>query len=88
MITANILYILVDLCAADYICKPFVTEEILARVEKEIKNIMLQNMLKEKMSKLAEVLSLDNLTKASNKMHMTSVIKTRLRRLQEDKMSL
>ncbi|EDZ62594.1 two-component response regulator, GGDEF family [Sulfurimonas gotlandica GD1] len=72
-----------NLGASDYISKPFVAEEMLARVEKEIKNIMLQTLLKEKMSKLAELLSVDALTKASNKMHMTSIIKTNLKKIRD-----
>ncbi|PHQ65873.1 MAG: diguanylate cyclase response regulator [Sulfurimonas sp.] len=72
-----------DLGASDYISKPFIVEEMLARIEKEIKNIMLQTLLKEKMSKLAELLSLDDLTKTSNKIHMTSVIKTNLQKIRD-----
>lgn len=71
-----------DLGAADYISKPFVAEEILARIEKEIKNIIFQTLLKEKMSKLAELLSIDPLTKTSNKMHMTSIINANLQKIQ------
>ncbi|WP_415398455.1 response regulator [Sulfurimonas sp. CS5] len=70
-----------DLGAADYISKPFVAEEILARIEKEIKNIIFQTLLKEKMSKLAELLSIDPLTKTSNKMHMTSIINSNLQKI-------
>lgn len=69
---------LFELQAADYISKPFVPEELLARVEKEIRTLNLQNMLKEKMAKLAELLSMDPLTKTSNKLHMTSLINTHL----------
>lgn len=69
---------LFELGASDYISKPLVDEELIARVEKEIKNIMMSDILKEKIAKLAEVLSTDSLTKTSNKMHMTSIIKTKL----------
>lgn len=72
-----------DLGASDYITKPFIVEEITARIEKEIRNIMLQNLLKEKMSKLAELLSIDSLTKTSNKMHMTSIIKRNLQKVRD-----
>ncbi|WP_294963557.1 response regulator [Sulfurimonas sp.] len=71
-----------NLGASDYITKPFVVEEMLSRIEKEIKNIMLQTLLKEKMSKLAELLYVDPLTKASNKMHMTFLIKSKLQKIQ------
>jgi len=64
--------------ASDYIAKPFVKEELFARIDKEIKTIMLQTMLKQKMSKLAELLSIDSLTKTSNKIHMTARIKQKL----------
>jgi diguanylate cyclase (GGDEF)-like protein len=65
--------------ASDYISKPFIKEELLARVSKEIRNITLQNKLKEKMSKLAELLSTDSITKTSNKFHMTSIINSKLK---------
>lgn len=74
-----------DLGASDYISKPFVEEEILARIKKEIKNIMLQDMLKEKMSKLAELLSIDKLTRVSNQIHMTSLINTSLEKIKVEK---
>jgi diguanylate cyclase (GGDEF)-like protein len=75
-----------NLGASDYISKPFVVEEMLARIEKEIRNIMLQTLLKEKMSKLAELLSVDDLTKASNKMHITSIIKRNLKKIKDGQM--
>ena len=78
---AEVITKLFELGASDYISKPFVPEELLARVEKEIKSIMLQNMLKEKISKLAELISTDELTRTSNKMHMTSIIKSKLQKL-------
>ena len=71
---------LFKLGAADYLSKPFIPEELLARVEKEVKNITLQNKLKEKMSKLAEVLSIDPITKTSNRMHMNSMINAKINR--------
>lgn len=76
---------LFELGACDYIIKPFIAQELLARVKKELKNITLQNMLTEKISKLAEILSTDSLTKTSNKMHMTSIIKTKLQNLNVQK---
>jgi diguanylate cyclase (GGDEF)-like protein len=68
--------------ASDYISKPFISEELLARVSKEIRNINLQNRLKEKMSKLAELVSTDSVTKTSNKFHMTSIINSKLKILE------
>ena len=73
--------------ASDYIAKPFVKEELFARIDKEIQTIMLQTMLKQKMSKLAELLSIDTLTKTSNKMHMTALIKRKLQILKENSKS-
>lgn len=73
-----------QLAASDYIAKPFVKEELFARIEKEMKTIILQNMLKEKMSKLAELLSIDSLTKTSNKMHMSALIKRKLKIIKEN----
>ncbi|QOY55143.1 response regulator [Candidatus Sulfurimonas marisnigri] len=75
---------LFEIGASDYISKPFIPEELLARIEKEIKNINLQNILKDKMSKLAEALSTDPLTKTYNKMHMTSIINSSLKKLEID----
>lgn len=75
---------LFKLGASDYISKPFVPQELLARVEKEILNINLQEMLKDKMSKLAYALSLDPLTRLHNKTHITSVINSRLKKLEKE----
>ncbi len=72
---------LFKLGASDYITKPFIPVELFARIEKEINTIALQNKLQEKMSKLAEILSTDPLTKSSNKMHMTSLISAKLQKL-------
>jgi diguanylate cyclase (GGDEF)-like protein len=70
--------------ASDYISKPFIREELLARVAKEINSITLQNKLKEKMSKLAELLSIDSVTGASNRMHMTSLINSKMKILSKE----
>ena len=70
--------------ASDYILKPFIPEELLARVEKEISNVTLQNKLKEKMSKLAELVTIDPITRTSNRMHMTSIINAKLKILSND----
>ncbi|WP_373003162.1 response regulator [Sulfurimonas sp.] len=75
---------LFELGASDYISKPLVPKELLARVEKEIKNIMMQNILKEKIAKLAEVISTDPLTHTSNKLHMSSIINTKLEKLKQE----
>ncbi|MCX6052860.1 MAG: response regulator [Campylobacterales bacterium] len=75
---------LFELGASDYISKPFVAEELLARVLKEIKNINLQNLLKEKMSKLAKAVSQDTLTKTFNRTYMTSVINKRMHLLEKE----
>jgi diguanylate cyclase (GGDEF)-like protein len=75
---------LFELGASDYISKPFVEEELLARVEKEIKTINLQNQLKEKMSKLAEVISHDAITKTFNRIYMTSMINKKLYALEKE----
>ncbi|MFA6190957.1 MAG: response regulator [Sulfurimonas sp.] len=72
---------LFNLGASDYITKPFIPVELFARIEKEINNIALQNKLQEKMSRLAEILAIDPLTKTSNKMHMTSIINAKLQKL-------
>lgn len=82
---AEVIKKLFELGASDYISKPFVPEELLARIEKEIKAINLQKLLKEKMSKLAEALSTDPLTRLHNKMHMISVINSKLKRLKAEK---
>ncbi len=74
---------LFELGASDYISKPFVKEELLARVEKEIHNIILRNALKEKMTKLGEVISKDTLTRTSNRIHMTSIINRRMDKLEK-----
>lgn len=70
-----------ELGASDYITKPFIAEELLARVNKEIKQIALQTILKEKISKLANILTHDPLTRISNKMHMLSIINSKLKEL-------
>lgn len=75
---------LFDLGASDYISKPFIPEELLARVEKEIRNITLQTELKKKMSKLAELVSTDSITRTSNRTHMTSILNAKLKVLSND----
>ncbi len=69
---------LFQLGASDYIAKPFIAEELLERIAKEIKNINLQNQLKDKMSKLADVISRDTLTRSYNRIYITSVINRRM----------
>lgn len=75
---------LFELGASDYISKPFIAQELLARIEKEINTINLQNLLKEKMSKLADVISHDSLTQTYNRIHMTSLINKKMEILKKE----
>lgn len=56
--------------ASDYISKPFIPAEMLARVEKEILTITMQNSLRKKISKLAELITVDTATNTSNRYHI------------------
>jgi len=75
---------LFELGASDYITKPCVDEELLARIEKEINTITLQRSLKDKMSRLADAISHDSLTKVYNRIYLTSLINRSMEKLSKD----
>jgi len=73
-----------DLGAADYITKPFVDEELIARIEKELNTLRLQQSLKEKMSRVADAMSHDSLTRVYNRLYLTSLLNRQMKKLDED----
>jgi len=71
-----------NLGAHDYIAKPFVDEELIARIELELSNLSLQYNLKDKMTRLADAISHDSLTKVYNHLYITALINRQMKKLE------
>lgn len=67
--------------ASDYLSKPFIDEELLVRIEKEINTIILKQVAEDRMIRLAKAISTDILTKVYNRIHMTSSIDRNMKQI-------
>lgn len=74
--------------ATDYVTKPFVAGELVARVKGQLKLKALQDELKEKNDQLQELSATDFLTKAFNRRYFATVLDTEFKRAQRYKVHL